>query len=70
MKCSRTLRRDLKFSNQDSFASSVMVGTGETFMPAFALAIGFSQVAAGMLSTAPLLLASVLHLLGPYIIAR
>jgi MFS family permease len=47
-----------------------MVGAGETFLPAFALAIGFSQVASGMLSSAPLLLGSVLQLFSPWILSR
>lgn len=47
-----------------------MVGAGETFLPAFALAIGFSQVASGMLSSAPLLIGSVLQLISPWIVGR
>src|SRR4051812_14219072 len=70
MKCSRNIRRDLKYSNQDSFTFSVMVGAGETFLPAFALAIGFSQVASGMLSSTPLLIGSFLQLLTPWFVTR
>jgi MFS family permease len=49
----------------DSAAFSVMVGVGETYLPAFALAAGLGEVAAGLVSTVPLLMGSVLQLVAP-----
>jgi hypothetical protein len=42
-----------------------MVGLGETYLPAFALALGHGEVAAGLLSTAPFLVGAALQLLTP-----
>ena len=41
------LRRDLWVSTADAVAYSLMVGFGETYIPAFALALGLGPVAAG-----------------------
>jgi len=57
-------------SSRDCFTFSVMVGAGETFFPAFVLALGFSQTSSGMLATLPFLAAAVLQLWAPKIIAR
>ncbi|MFM7291443.1 MAG: hypothetical protein ACKO6B_09440, partial [Planctomycetia bacterium] len=42
------LRRDLWVTTADAAAFSLMVGCGETYLPAFALALGLGPVAAGM----------------------
>lgn len=47
---------------------SVMVGLGETYVPAFVLALGLGQVAAGLVATLPLLLGSVLQLATPLLV--
>lgn len=70
MRYDRDLRRNLRFSSVDNFLFSVMVGAGETFLPAFALAMGCSQVAAGLLAALPFLAGSTLQLLAPRLMAR
>jgi MFS family permease len=42
-----------------------MVGTGETYLAAFALALGLGEVAAGLITTLPLLMGASLQLLAP-----
>lgn len=61
----RAPRRNVQFSYADVAAYSAMVGFGETYFGAFALAIGLSQVAAGLLGTVPLLVAGILQLAAP-----
>lgn len=47
--------RDLRASVRDGVAFSLMVGLGETYLPAFALALGHGEVSAGLLATLPML---------------
>jgi MFS family permease len=49
---------------------SVMVGSGETYFPAFALALGIDKVTAGLVATVPLLVGSGLQLISPWAVAR
>jgi len=42
-----------------------MVGIGESYLPAFVLAMGMGQVAAGLITTIPLLAGAVLQLVSP-----
>jgi MFS family permease len=42
-----------------------MVGMGESYLPAFVLAMGMGQVAAGLITTIPLLAGAVLQLISP-----
>lgn len=64
------LRRDLWASAADATAFSVMVGCGETYIPAFALALGLGPVAAGMLASVPVLVGAVVQLVTPLAVAR
>ena len=64
------LRRDLWITTADAAAYSVMVGCGETYLPAFALALGFGPVAAGLTATVPILVGAILQLVTPYGVAR
>lgn len=64
------LRRDLKISVGDAIGFSVMVGVGETYFAAFALAIGVGEIAAGLVATAPLLLGAFLQWTTPWAVAR
>ncbi|NQV22780.1 MAG: MFS transporter [Rhodopirellula sp.] len=64
-KRSETLRRDLKVSLYDSAAFGGMVGAGETYFPAFALAVGLSEMASGMVSSVPLIAGGVMQLASP-----
>jgi cyanate permease len=54
----------------DVAAYSLMVGFGETYLPAFALALGLGPVAAGLTATVPILVGAVLQLVTPAAVAR
>jgi MFS family permease len=60
-----TLRRDLALVRADGVSFSLMVGIGETYLAAFALALGNSDVASGLLSALPMLAGGVLQLIAP-----
>ncbi len=51
-------------------AFSVMVGCGETYFAAFALALGLGPVAAGMVAAVPVLVGAVIQLAAPLGVAR
>ena len=51
-------------------AFSVMVGCGETYFAAFALALGFGPVASGMVATLPVLVGAVIQLAAPLAVER
>lgn len=60
------LASNLSASVGDAAAFGVMVGVGETFIPAFTLALGMGDVFAGLIATIPLLIGSVLQLVSPW----
>jgi MFS family permease len=64
------LRRDLLVSTADAVVFSVMVGCGETYIPAFALALGLGPVASGMLASLPVLVGALVQLVTPLAVAR
>ena len=64
------LRRDLWVSTADAAAFSLMVGCGETYIPAFALALGLGPVAAGMTASVPVLVGAIVQLITPLAVAR
>ena len=64
------LRRDLWVSTADAAAFSLMVGCGETYIPAFALALGLGPVAAGMMASVPVLVGAIFQLITPLAVAR
>lgn len=64
------LRRDLWVSTADAAAFSLMVGCGETYLPAFALALGLGPVAAGMMASVPVLVGATFQLITPLAVAR
>ncbi len=64
------VRRDLRAMTADGAAASVMVGIGETYFPAFVLAISSSQLACGLVSTVPMLLGGLLQLCAPWAMRR
>ena len=64
------LRRDLWVTTADAAAFSLMVGCGETYIPAFALALGLGPVAAGMMASVPVLVGAVFQLITPLGVAR
>jgi MFS family permease len=57
-------------STIDAMAFSVMVGCGETYFSAFALALGLGPVAAGMVASVPVLFGALLQLASPLAVAR
>jgi len=66
----RRIRKDLRASVADSASFSVMVGIGETYLPGFVLAMGMGEIAAGLISSIPLLVGAVLQLVSPMAVAR
>jgi MFS family permease len=64
------LRRDLRAITADGAASSVMVGVGETYLPAFVLVLSASQLASGLVASVPLVAGALLQLVSPYMVRR
>jgi MFS family permease len=50
----------------DGASYSVMVGIGENYLPAFALALGMGEVVSGLIACVPLLAGALLQLVSPY----
>lgn len=67
---SKLLRRNLAAMSADGFLFSVMVGLGETYLPAFVLARGMGDLTAAMIATVPILLGSLLQLTAPLVLQR
>ena len=63
-------RDDLRAMLGDGATFSVMVGIGETYLPAFALAAGLGEVAAGLVATVPLVAGALLQLVSPAAVRR
>lgn len=66
----RQVRRDLRLSATDAMLFSVMVGCGEAYFVAFALAVGLGELRAGLLSSVPLLAGALLQLASPWAVRR
>lgn len=64
------LRRNMLASTSDAAAYGVMVGVGETFLPAFALAVGLGEVTAGIVGSVPLLAGGLLQLVTLWALSR
>ncbi|MFH1265598.1 MAG: MFS transporter [Planctomycetota bacterium] len=54
----------------DGAAWSVMVGIGETYLPAFVLALSQSELACGLIATVPMISGAILQLVSPYAVRR
>lgn len=61
----RIMRRDLRAIHAEGSAAALMVGVGESYLPAFVLAMGMGQVAAGLITTIPLMAGAVLQMVSP-----
>jgi len=59
------LRRDLRAMLGDGVAFSAMVGIGECYLPAFALALGHGEVVSGLVATVPMLAGALIQLASP-----
>lgn len=55
------LRSDLRASCTDGFAYGGMVGLGETFLPAFVLAVGLGELNAGLIGSLPLVAGGIMQ---------
>lgn len=55
-------RANLRASMADGATFGVMVGVGESYLAAFALAIGMGEISAGLVSSVPLLVGGILQL--------
>ena len=64
------LRKDLRAIDADGAASNAMVGIGETYLPAFVLALTSNQLACGLVSTVPMVIGAAVQLLSPYALRR
>ena len=64
------LRTDLRASIGDGVTHSLMVGMGETYLPAFVLALGLGEIASGLIATLPLLAGALLQLVTPWAVGR
>lgn len=60
------LRRNLALSVGDGTSYGMMVGIGETYIPAFMLFVGMGDVFSGLITTVPLLIGSILQLISPW----
>ena len=58
-------RRDLGLSLWDGVFFSLMVGLGETYLPAFALALGHGEVLAGLVASVPMFVGGAVQLAAP-----
>lgn len=66
----RSLRKNLRNSVSDGAAFSVMVGMGETYFPAFVLALGLGEIASGLIASIPILIGAILQMVSPAGIGR
>lgn len=64
------MRNDLRWSWGDGAAFGGMVGFGETYLPAFALAMGLGELTAGLVGSVPLLAGGIMQLISPLAIRR
>src|SRR5208283_1164241 len=64
------LRKDLRTSTAEGMAASIMVGIGETYLPAFVLALSGSPLACGLVSTVPLVIGALLQLGSPWLMRK
>lgn len=66
----RLLRKNLRASVGDAAAFSVMVGIGETYFPAFVLALGLGEIASGLVVSLPVVIGAFLQMVTPHGVNR
>ncbi len=64
------LRGDLRRIYADALAFSVMVGSGETYLAAFVLALGLGELNAGLIASVPMLVGGMVQLVSPWAVRR
>lgn len=60
----------MRVSTADATSFGIMVGVGETYLPAFALAVGMGEIVAGLVGSVPLLMGGLLQAVSPWILRR
>jgi MFS family permease len=65
-----SVRRHLRLSLAEGVSHSVMLGLGETYLAAFALAMGMSDLVSGLAGTIPMCIGGLIQLLAPIGLAR
>ncbi|MFP5519403.1 MAG: MFS transporter [Bdellovibrionia bacterium] len=63
-------RGNLNIGLIEAFFSALMVGAGETYLPAYVLSAGLGEIFAGILSTLPILSGAVIQLFAPKMYSR
>jgi MFS family permease len=63
-------RNDLRAGMGDGATFSLMVGLGETYLVAFALALGTGEIVAGLIATVPMLAGALLQMATPWAVHR
>ena len=64
------LRKDLIAGHAEGAAFGGMVGLGEAYLPAFALAVGLGEITAGLVASVPLLAGGLMQTISPAAIRR
>jgi len=59
-------RKSLRYALWDTFFFSLMVGAGETYLPAYALSVGMSEWLTGLFATVPLMSGALIQLISPW----
>lgn len=57
--------KSLRLSLIDAFLSALVIGAGETYLPAYSLSIGMGEIFAGILASLPLVSGAILQLITP-----
>lgn len=59
-------KASIRFSLLDAFFFSLMVGAGETYLPAYALSVGMSEWLTGFFSTVPIITGALIQMVTPW----
>ena len=54
----------------DGLGFSLMVGLGESYLPAFALALGMGEVVSGLVASVPMMAGALLQLASPFAVRK
>ncbi|MBN2293357.1 MAG: MFS transporter [Pirellulales bacterium] len=66
----RIIRKDLMAGHAEGAAFGGMVGLGETYLPAFVLAVGLGEITAGLVASVPLLAGGLMQMISPLAVRR
>lgn len=62
--------KNLRLSLGDAFFFSIMMGAGETYLPAFGLNQGMGEVVAGWFATLPMIVGALIQMITPWGVAK